>query len=84
MNDYPRFAPDFYFDFFRKKNVTTIIRLNEKRYDERKFTDNGFEHKDLIFKDGTSPNLEILKEFLKTCENAKGMIEQTTNDKSNN
>jgi len=74
VNDYPRFAPEFYFDYFRKKNVTTIIRFNDKRYDERKFTDNGFEHKDLIFKDGTSPNLEILKEFLKTCEEAKGAV----------
>ena len=74
VNNCPQFEPSFYFDYFRKKNVTTIIRLNEKRYDERKFTDNGFEHKDLFFQDGTSPNLEIMKDFLATCENAKGAV----------
>lgn len=74
VNNYPQFEPNFYFDYFRKKNVTTIIRLNEKRYDERKFIDNGFEHRDLFFKDGTSPNLEILNEFLSICENSKGAV----------
>lgn len=74
VNNCPQFEPSFYFDYFRKKNVTTIIRLNEKRYDERKFTEAGFEHKDLFFQDGTSPGLEIMQEFLATCENAKGAV----------
>ena len=74
INHYPIFEPNFYFDYFRKRNVTTIVRLNEKRYDENKFTDNGFDHKDLFFQDGTSPNLEILKEFLSICENAAGAV----------
>lgn len=37
VNDYPRFSPNFYFNYFRKKNITTIIRLNEKKYDEKEF-----------------------------------------------
>lgn len=74
VNNYPQFSPEFYFDYFRKNNVTTIIRLNEKKYDERKFIDNGFDHKDLIFEDGTSPSLTIVKKFLHICETAKGAI----------
>ncbi|XP_021237165.1 dual specificity protein phosphatase CDC14B isoform X1 [Numida meleagris] len=73
-NGYPHHAPEAYFPYFRKHKVTTIIRLNKKMYDARRFTDAGFEHFDLFFADGSIPNDAIVKAFLNICENAEGVI----------
>lgn len=71
---YPLHAPEAYFPYFRKNNVSTIIRLNKKIYDARRFTDAGFEHYDLFFVDGSVPPDNILTTFLEICENAKGAV----------
>ncbi|XP_006001944.3 dual specificity protein phosphatase CDC14B isoform X2 [Latimeria chalumnae] len=71
---YPLHAPEAYFSYFRKHNITTIIRLNKKMYDAKRFTDAGFEHHDLFFIDGTPPTDAIVKKFLNICENAEGGI----------
>ncbi|XP_015232625.1 PREDICTED: dual specificity protein phosphatase CDC14B isoform X2 [Cyprinodon variegatus] len=73
-NGYPLHAPEAYIPYFRKHNITTIIRLNKKMYDARRFTDSGFEHHDLFFVDGSTPNDTIVKKFLNICENAEGAI----------
>ncbi len=71
---YPLHAPEAYFPYFRKHNVTTIIRLNKKIYDARRFTDAGFDHFDMFFVDGSVPSDSILQRFLEICENADGAI----------
>lgn len=71
---YPHHAPEAYFPYFRKHKVTTIIRLNRKLYDAKRFTDAGFEHFDLFFADGSTPSDTIVKSFLNICENAEGVI----------
>lgn len=73
-NGYPIHAPETYFDYFRKYNVTTIIRLNVKIYDAARFTTAGFTHHDLFFVDGSTPNDAILKKFLTICEQTEGAI----------
>jgi len=73
-NGYPLHAPEAYFPYFRKHNITTIVRLNKKMYDARRFTDSGFEHHDLFFVDGSTPNDAIVRKFLNICENAEGGI----------
>jgi cell division cycle 14 len=73
-NGYPLHAPEAYFPYFRKHNVTTIVRLNKKIYDARRFTDAGFDHFDLFFIDGSCPNDSILQRFLEIAETAKGAI----------
>uniref|UniRef100_A0AAQ5YEJ3 protein-tyrosine-phosphatase n=1 Tax=Amphiprion ocellaris TaxID=80972 RepID=A0AAQ5YEJ3_AMPOC len=73
-NGYPLHAPEAYIPYFRKHNITTIIRLNKKMYDARRFTDSGFEHHDLFFVDGSTPNDSIVRKFLNICENAEGGI----------
>ncbi|XP_028269135.1 dual specificity protein phosphatase CDC14B isoform X4 [Parambassis ranga] len=73
-NGYPLHAPEAYIPYFRKHNITAIIRLNKKMYDARRFTDSGFEHHDLFFVDGSTPNDSILRKFLNICENAEGAI----------
>lgn len=71
---YPLHAPEAYFPYFRKHNVTSIVRLNKKIYDARRFTDAGFDHFDLFFIDGSVPNDPIVRHFLELSENADGAI----------
>jgi cell division cycle 14 len=73
-NGYPYHAPSVYFDFFNKNNVDTIIRLNTKLYDRKKFTDAGFNHFDLFFVDGSTPNDQIVERFFEILDNAKGGV----------
>lgn len=60
-NGYPLHAPEQYFPYFRAHNVTTIVRLNKRMYDARRFTDAGFDHKDLFFVDGSTPSDSIVR-----------------------
>ncbi|KAF7203379.1 dual specificity protein phosphatase CDC14AB isoform X2 [Nothobranchius furzeri] len=73
-NGYPLHAPEAYFPYFRKHNVSTIIRLNKKIYDAKRFTNGGFEHYDLFFVDGSTPSDTITRRFLYICENAAGAV----------
>ncbi|CAG5862680.1 unnamed protein product [Menidia menidia] len=73
-NGYPLHAPEAYFPYFRKHNVTTIIRLNKKIYDAKRFTDAGFDHYDLFFVDGSTPNDIIVRRFLHICESTDGAV----------
>uniref|UniRef100_F7BZ82 protein-tyrosine-phosphatase n=1 Tax=Monodelphis domestica TaxID=13616 RepID=F7BZ82_MONDO len=67
-------APEAYVPYFKRHNVTTIIRLNKKAYDARRFTNAGFDHHELFFADGSTPSDAIVKEFLNICENAEGVV----------
>ncbi|KAM9330724.1 dual specificity protein phosphatase CDC14B [Gastrophryne carolinensis] len=73
-NGYPHHAPEAYFPYFKTHDVSTIVRLNKKMYEAKRFTDAGFEHHDLFFIDGSTPNDTIMKRFLNICENAEGAI----------
>ena len=73
-NGYALHSPETYFDYFRKHNVTTIIRLNKKLYDANRFLANGFDHRDLFFIDGSTPSDAIMREFLEICENTNGAV----------
>ncbi|XP_065833977.1 dual specificity protein phosphatase CDC14A-like isoform X2 [Oscarella lobularis] len=73
-NGYPRHAPDTYFDYFRRHNVTCVVRLNRKMYEAKRFREANFDHHDLYFVDGSTPDNTILKKFLSIAENAKGAI----------
>lgn len=74
LSGYPLHAPEAYFPYFRKHNVTTIVRLNKKIYDARRFTDAGFDHYDLFFIDGSTPSDNIVRQFIELSENAEGAI----------
>lgn len=73
-NGYPLHAPESYFPYFRLHKVSTIIRLNKKIYDAKRFVKGGFQHEDLFFTDGSTPSDDILQQFLTICENAAGGI----------
>ncbi|EUB56048.1 Dual specificity protein phosphatase CDC14B [Echinococcus granulosus] len=67
-------APEFYLPYFRKNNVTNVIRLNQKMYESNRFTRAGIAHHDLFFPDGTVPTKAITLQFLDICESAPGAI----------
>ncbi|CAH8613338.1 unnamed protein product [Heterobilharzia americana] len=73
-NGYPLHSPEAYIPYFRKHNVSTIIRLNKKLYDAKRFINAGFAHYDLFFTDGSCPSDQIMDRFLEICENVRGAI----------
>ncbi|KAG7165655.1 Dual specificity protein phosphatase CDC14A-like [Homarus americanus] len=73
-NGYTLHSPETYFSYFRKHNVTAIVRLNKKIYDAARFKNAGFDHYDMYFIDGSCPSDEIMREFLRVCENTEGGI----------
>ena len=49
-------------------NVKKVIRLNEAKYDRKRFISQGISHSDMFFPDGSNPSDEIVADFLNTCE----------------
>ncbi|CAL8078213.1 unnamed protein product [Orchesella dallaii] len=74
LNGYPLHAPESYFSYFRTNNVKTIVRLNRKLYDATRFTNAGFQHKDLFFTDGSTPSDAIMRLFLEIAESTSGAV----------
>lgn len=66
--------PEFYLEYFKRSGVELVVRLNQKTYDEKKFTEAGIDHLELYFPDGTTPSNAILCDFISTCEKYKGPI----------
>ncbi|XP_068727350.1 dual specificity protein phosphatase CDC14A-like [Montipora capricornis] len=73
-NGYPLHAPEAYVPYFKKHNVTSVVRLNKKFYDARRFTDHQIDHFDLFFVDGSVPSDMIVRRFLTIAENSKGAV----------
>ncbi|XP_014249381.1 dual specificity protein phosphatase CDC14A-like isoform X1 [Cimex lectularius] len=73
-NGYPLHSPESYFNYFRKNNITTVVRLNNKKYNSARFTNSGFAHMDLFFVDGSTPSDHIMKQFLSISESAAGAV----------
>jgi len=73
-NGYMLHAPEAYIPYFKEHNVTTVIRLNKRMYDAKRFTDAGIAHYDLFYVDGSTPTDAILRKFLTIAETTKGAI----------
>lgn len=71
---YHTHTPDDYIPYFKKKNVSLVVRLNKKYYNEKKFTDAGIDHIELYYLDGSNPPEHILKRFLEVCEATPGVL----------
>ncbi|ETV74358.1 hypothetical protein H257_10953 [Aphanomyces astaci] len=67
-------TPEHYVPYFKSHNVTLVIRLNEKLYDESRFKAAGIDHLDLYYPDGANPPDEILHRFLTACEATTGAV----------
>jgi cell division cycle 14 len=51
-------------DYFERRNVKLVIRLNTELYDRHTFLDRGIDHMELYFDDGTNPTDEIVRKFI--------------------
>jgi cell division cycle 14 len=58
---------------FRERGVSLVIRLNERKYDRRAFTEVGVRHEDLSFPDGSTPPDSIVRQFFELCEKQQGV-----------
>jgi len=64
----PTLTPQIYVPIFRQEGVGTVVRLNSKQYDKRRFTDSHIKHVDLYFLDGSCPSNEIINKFIEISE----------------
>ena len=71
---YRTLTPEDYVPYFKRKNVSLVVRLNKKYYDARKFTDNGIAHVELYFIDGSNPPDAILARFIQLSEETPGAV----------
>lgn len=62
------FTPEEYGEIFREWNIKRVIRLNEAKYDRKKFITQSISHDDLFFVDGSNPPEDIVEDFLNICE----------------
>lgn len=74
MYGYRLLVPEDYWEYYRRKGVTAVVRLNKKVYDRKRFTDGGFRHYDLYFPDGSCPTEAILLKFLEIVESEPGAL----------
>ena len=61
-------TPEEYAEIFKKWNIRKVIRLNEAKYDRRRFLEQGIDHVDLFFVDGSNPPDEVVDEFIDVCD----------------
>eukprot|EP01038_Epipyxis_sp_PR26KG_P009586 gene9586-12910_t len=71
---YYALRPEDYVPYFKKKNVTLVVRLNKPYYDARKFTSQGIDHSEMYFIDGSNPPDHILARFIQKCEETSGAV----------
>ncbi|KAJ3802711.1 tyrosine protein phosphatase [Lentinula aff. detonsa] len=55
-------------DYFEKRNIKMVVRLNNQLYDRATFLDRGIDHMELYFDDGTNPTDEIVRTFLDVAD----------------
>ncbi|SCV04958.1 LANO_0G15192g1_1 [Lachancea nothofagi CBS 11611] len=54
--------------FFSENNVQLVVRLNSHLYNKKHFEDLGIGHVDLIFEDGSCPDMSIVHNFVGAAE----------------
>ena len=68
------FSPGFYAGVFKDYGVTAVVRLNEPRYDGRRFAESGMAFHDLEFEDCTAPPAAVADEFVRLADAAEGAV----------
>lgn len=51
-------------DYFEKRSVRMVVRLNTELYDRKVFLEHGIDHVEMYFDDGTNPTDEITRKFI--------------------
>ncbi|EIW73017.1 hypothetical protein TREMEDRAFT_25011, partial [Tremella mesenterica DSM 1558] len=53
---------------FSEEKVGLVVRLNEELYDRKRFLDQGMEHVEMYFDDGSNPTDAMVREFIRLSE----------------
>jgi len=69
---YVTLTPASYINYFKRKNVKLIVRLNHKMYDEEEFKQHGIDHLERSYQDGSTPPIPLLLEIIKKMETSSG------------
>ncbi|OMJ87404.1 hypothetical protein SteCoe_10912 [Stentor coeruleus] len=72
-NGLKMWTPEDYSILYKRIGVTAVVRLNNKTYEEERFTKNGIRHYDLYFLDGSVPSDNIIQDFLRIAETEKAI-----------
>jgi cell division cycle 14 len=59
---------------FRSMGVSDVIRFNKKCYERNAFLRAGIQHHDMHYQDGGNPPKNVMEEFLRVCERARGAV----------
>ncbi len=73
-NEYHNLPPEAYVPYFKRRNVSLVVRLNKKYYDSASFTKQGIDHMDLYFLDGSNPPEHLLARFIQKSEATPGAV----------
>jgi len=65
---YVTLTPEDYIDYFIKRNIGLVVRLNKKCYDESKFLRFGIGHVEHYYLDGSCPSKSILNQVVQSFE----------------
>lgn len=57
-------------------NIGSVVRLNNKVYDENRFKKNNILHYDLYFTDGSIPSMDIINKFLCNMHKLKNFLKK--------
>jgi cell division cycle 14 len=71
---YHTLTPADYIPYFKAHNVTLVVRLNKKYYNEKHFKDAGIDHVDIYYLDGSTPPERLLRKFLDAAEATPGAV----------
>ena len=74
QDGFREFSAHYYVELFQVLGVSTVVRLNERRYDGGVFEAAGIRHVDLPFEDCTAPPDAVVARFLRAADAADGLI----------
>ena len=74
MNGLKTHIPEDYWEYFKRHNISAIVRLNNKVYDSKRWTNGGFRCYELFFADGSTPPESILTRFFEIMEREPGAV----------
>lgn len=55
-------------DYFEKRGIKLVVRLNSQLYDKQTFVERGIDHLELYFDDGTNPTDDIVRMFIECAD----------------
>lgn len=65
---YCTLAPADYIPYFKEKNVSLVVRLNRKAYNEDDFRKAGIDHVEHFYNDGSCPPISVLDRIIEAFE----------------